>query len=250
MKFLGVVIGLSLASIVIWFKLFYRWHFALLSHLFGIGFFNKLLTSVFLLAESAAPAYLIFDKQFERLQRKLFRATMDMKGVSVTKAQGEDIQYVNAKLSKKQQQQKTADAKSSLQAKLLWKLAGFAVQLLVPADVKESKLMKFARTTVTLPLKVGVPFLLPLFAYFEGYSDSTQLLSQYWEQKGLETPEAQELVASAHSMDYRSFGAVASMLNYLPVLNWFLGLTNAVGAALWAAEIERKKRPLFQRRDL
>ena len=249
-KFLGVVIGLSLASIIIWFKLFYSWHFALLAQVFGAGFFNNILTIVFLLAESAAPVYLIFNKQFERLQRKLFAATMQMKGVNVTKAQSEDLQYVSAKLSKQQQQEKTADAKSSLQAKLLWKVAGIAVQLLVPANVKESKLMKITRTAVTLPLKVGVPFLLPVFAYFEGYSDSTQLLSQYWAQKGLETPEAQELVASAHSMDYRSFGAVASMLNYLPVLNWFLGLTNSVGAALWAAEIERKRRPLFQRRDI
>ena len=44
-----------------------------------------------------------------------------------------------------------------------------------------------------------------------------------------------------------SFGAVASMLNQVPVLNWGLGLTNSVGAALWAASLEKKGGRIFGR---
>lgn len=57
--------------------------------------------------------------------------------------------------------------------------------------------------------------------------------------------DARALVTQRHAIDYRSFGAVAAGLNYVPVLNWLLGLSNTVGAALLAADMEKKQVPLF-----
>lgn len=57
--------------------------------------------------------------------------------------------------------------------------------------------------------------------------------------------DARALVARQHAVDYRSFGLVAAGLGYIPVLNWLLGLSNMVGAALLAADMEKKQVPLF-----
>jgi len=47
-------------------------------------------------------------------------------------------------------------------------------------------------------------------------------------------------MADALSMEYRSFGFVSTSLGYIPAANWLLGLSNAVGAAMWAAQLEKK----------
>jgi hypothetical protein len=41
--------------------------------------------------------------------------------------------------------------------------------------------------------------------------------------------------------------AQATALQYVPVLNWALGLSNHVGAALYAAHLEAKGAPLMRR---
>lgn len=57
--------------------------------------------------------------------------------------------------------------------------------------------------------------------------------------------DSRSLVAKQRSGELRSFGLVAGTLGGLPLLNWFLGLSNMVGAALLAADIEKKATPVF-----
>jgi hypothetical protein len=52
-------------------------------------------------------------------------------------------------------------------------------------------------------------------------------------------------VAKQRSGELRSFGLVAGGLGSLPLLNWVLGLSNMVGAALLAADMEKKQGAMF-----
>lgn len=259
-RFLVTVLAASCVSIILWFHLFYPWHARLLSHLFGTGWFNKMVTTLVVLAEAAAPCYFIFDHRFKRLQHKLFHATLEMCGTRVTPLPPEDQARITAlamqrygaaaaavaappaaaghanstAIHHQQQQQQQPGGVGGMD------LVGLVLPFLIPSPVNESKPMSLARNLVTLPIKLGAPFLLPLFAYYEGYADATQMLSEYWEAKGLTSFAAQRLMADALSMEYRSFGFVSTSLGYIPAANWLLGLSNAVGAAMWAAQLEKK----------
>jgi hypothetical protein len=45
-------------------------------------------------------------------------------------------------------------------------------------------------------------------------------------------------------LDYTLFGMMAVILEMIPILNFFTPITNIVGSALWACDIERYKEPL------
>jgi hypothetical protein len=53
--------------------------------------------------------------------------------------------------------------------------------------------------------------------------------------------DSRAIVAKQRSGELRSFGLVAGGLGSLPLLNWLLGLSNMVGAALLAADMEKKQ---------
>ncbi|WIA22895.1 hypothetical protein OEZ86_009835 [Tetradesmus obliquus] len=75
---------------------------------------------------------------------------------------------------------------------------------------------------------------------------AVRLLSKYWDRKGVpRDADSRSLVAKQRSGELRSFGLVAGTLGGLPLLNWFLGLSNMVGAALLAADMEKKRGPVF-----
>lgn len=45
---------------------------------------------------------------------------------------------------------------------------------------------------------------------------------------------------TANFLLYLRFGIVAAILESLPIIGMFFGFTNATGAALWAAKMEKK----------
>ncbi len=61
----------------------------------------------------------------------------------------------------------------------------------------------------------------------------------YFHKKGL-TAAQQALVVKSRRVEYVAFGAVAFVLNLVPVLNYFFSLASTAGAALWAADIEAR----------
>ena len=62
----------------------------------------------------------------------------------------------------------------------------------------------------------------------------------YFQKKGL-TAAQQALVVKSRRVEYVAFGAVAFVLNLVPVLNYFFSLASTAGAALWAADIEARR---------
>jgi hypothetical protein len=61
-------------------------------------------------------------------------------------------------------------------------------------------------------------------------------------QKGIRDPQEQAALAYEHRWSFRSFGAVAYGLGFVPLLSWILNFVTTVGAALWAADIERRQK--------
>ena len=78
-----------------------------------------------------------------------------------------------------------------------------------------------------------------VFAYLNGFGSTAKLLDHYLVQKDLKRPSDRESWYQLHQREFRMFGAVVFALNLVPVANWLFVFTNTVGAALYAADIER-----------
>ncbi len=61
-------------------------------------------------------------------------------------------------------------------------------------------------------------------------------------QKGIKDWREQAALAYEHRWAFRSFGAVAYGLGFVPLISWLLNFVTTIGAALWAADIERSQR--------
>ncbi len=70
---------------------------------------------------------------------------------------------------------------------------------------------------------------------------ATMAISDYLNQKGITSADAREAVSHLHANQFRSFGAVTFALGCLPILSWLTNFTNTVGAALWAADMEKSR---------
>ena len=64
--------------------------------------------------------------------------------------------------------------------------------------------------------------------------------------RGLKSYEQQMAVADSHKLAYRQFGIAAALLSAVPVASWGFAFSNTVGAALWAADLEKRKVDLFK----
>jgi hypothetical protein len=182
-------------------------------------------------------------------QQQLFVATLQLKGVQVSPLCQADAASIAARLAKQQQQQpattgstpgSSSSSKSSLAVGAASSLAGLAFRILLKPKPNEGLLVRKTRDFVTLGTSLFLPLLLPLYVYRDSHVEASSLLSAYWHSKGVTSAEAQEVVAGARSWELRGFGLVAVGLSYVPVLSWFLGLSNMVGAALYAAALEQQ----------
>lgn len=253
--FLAKVIAVSAASAAVWAYLAWGVHMNIIGSLFGVGLLSKFVTSMALLVESAFPVYLMFHRQFHSMQYKLFDATLKMKGVTIDPLQPQDRQTLEGLLAQHQkqqvEQQKWQKRKSSTISGIVSLLGtrgmDYAVRMLLKPQPREGLVMRKSRDLITLGATVFLPFLVPLIAVRDSHAEAASLLSRYLEKKGVGTVAGQNLVAEHLQWELRGFGVVAASLAYIPLLNWFLGLSNMVGAALLAADLERRQTPLIQR---
>jgi hypothetical protein len=251
LKFLAVVTAASLLLTAAWLHLAWQPHLALVARVCGLNWFAKLVTTLLLLSESALPVYAVFDHRFKRMQQQLFVATLRLKGVQVAPLCQADAASISALLARQQQQQQQQTAaakagasgsssKTSLAVGAASSLAALAFRILLKPKPHEGLLVRKTRDFITLGTSLFLPLLLPLYVYRDSHAEASSLLSAYWASKGVTSLEAQEVVAGARAWELRGFGLVAVGLSYVPVLSWFLGLSNMVGAALYAAALEQR----------
>ena len=75
-----------------------------------------------------------------------------------------------------------------------------------------------------------------LFVFARGKAEGPRFLNRYWQLKG---GKAKEEHVKKVPGAYTAFGTMSVLLEMVPVVGIFFSFTNTVGAALWAAEIEK-----------
>ncbi|KAK6903901.1 hypothetical protein L486_03476 [Kwoniella mangroviensis CBS 10435] len=95
------------------------------------------------------------------------------------------------------------------------------------------------RYILTLPLNlipvVGTVF----FLGFNGFKSGPGYHARYFQLKGYDKVKKSELIKKRRGA-YTAFGTMAMVLNLIPGLSILFTFTNAVGAALWASDLEKK----------
>ena len=88
-----------------------------------------------------------------------------------------------------------------------------------------------------------IPFIgWALFIYFNAAKTAKSYVSPYLKRgRGLTTNAARQQVVDEHEAEFNSFGAVALLLEQVPILGAFFQITNFVGAALWVEKLDAKR---------
>ncbi|PHH60891.1 hypothetical protein CDD81_1052 [Ophiocordyceps australis] len=76
-----------------------------------------------------------------------------------------------------------------------------------------------------------------MFIYLQGRNRGRQVHGRYFQLKKWSTGQQKDWL-NKHVGAYTAFGLVATLLEMVPLASIFFTYTNAVGAALWAADIE------------
>jgi len=231
------VTSVSVGSTVLAFVFLWNFHLQLLSKYFHYLLAARLVTALVLLAEAALPAALFFSHEFEGVQRKLFDETLKLRNVEPEKTSEAETRDLKALACHPPVTPKTIKEPKFL--RIVRPINFFFDVLFVPKlgeTLAISKLREVANRTVGSLL----PFLIPLLAYRDSTWLAAELMKRYWYLKGVTDNEVLKALQGKYVWEYRGFGAVAAALNYVPILNWALGLTNSVGAALLAAKLEQQ----------
>ncbi len=103
-----------------------------------------------------------------------------------------------------------------------------------------------AMTAMSSPLASVVPFAPVLLSFTSGDKATIPFMSNYLRMRGVKSYDQQMAVADSHKLAYRQFGIAAALLSAVPVASWAFAFSNTVGAALWAADLEKRKVDLFK----
>ncbi len=103
----------------------------------------------------------------------------------------------------------------------------------------------FAMTAMTSAPASIVPMLPVLISLMSGDKATVPFMSHYLRMRGLKSYAEQQAVAGTHKLAYTQFGIVAAFLTSVPIASWVFVFSNTVGAALWAADLEKRDVQLF-----
>jgi len=77
-------------------------------------------------------------------------------------------------------------------------------------------------------------------AWFKGMATAKVLHRRYFEAKKM-TPTEVSVFMEEHKWDYRTFGFVAALLEGLPIIGLVFTISNRIGAAMWAFDLEKRQ---------
>ncbi|KZW03292.1 hypothetical protein EXIGLDRAFT_738050 [Exidia glandulosa HHB12029] len=159
-----------------------------------------------------ARAFIIEDSILE-----LFDATLIEQGCAPLVAHGREL-----KSGKKNAYQR------------LGKLVMSPMQRLSPQSI--------AMYFLSLPLNLIPVVGTAIFLLIQGRNSGPGFHARYFQLKEM-TPNARKSFIEEHRGAYTGFGAAASILNLIPFASIPLAFSHSVGAALWAADLEKSKGP-------
>ncbi|KAI0201822.1 hypothetical protein F4808DRAFT_99649 [Astrocystis sublimbata] len=82
-----------------------------------------------------------------------------------------------------------------------------------------------------------------IFVVVQGRTRGKSVHGRYFQLKGWSASQQRNWLEQ-HTGPYTTFGTIATLLEMIPIVSMFFTFTNAVGAALWAADIEAKNSDL------
>lgn len=187
-------------------------------------------TIALIIMETTIPVVLLFYGKRQTIHEKLFMDVLELQGVNVERASPEEHEWIE---QVKDIQRLRLQAESS---RTLSVMATLPSILIDPETMSNYPKLKYF---LTMPLNV-IPIIGQfLFCWLNAMETATVLHHYYYSDlKGL-SREDEAAIVHFKKDEYIEFGLVASALTLLPGLNVILVLTNAIGAALWAADMER-----------
>ncbi|KIK68240.1 hypothetical protein GYMLUDRAFT_35616 [Collybiopsis luxurians FD-317 M1] len=84
-------------------------------------------------------------------------------------------------------------------------------------------------------------------AWFKGMATARMLHRRYFEAKKM-TPAEVAVFMEEHKWDYRTFGFTAALLEGLPIIGLVFTISNRVGAAMWAFDLEKRQHYIAERK--
>ena len=102
-----------------------------------------------------------------------------------------------------------------------------------------------AMTAMTSAPASIIPMLPVLISLLSGDKATVPFMSHYLRMRGVKSFAEQQAVADTHRLAYTQFGVVAAMLTSVPIASWAFVFSNTVGAALWAADLEKRNWQIF-----
>ena len=103
-----------------------------------------------------------------------------------------------------------------------------------------------AMFATTSPLAAFAPLLPLILSIPSGGTATIPFMKQYLRMRGLSSYSEQQAVADSHKLAYTQFGIAVGMITAVPFASWGFVFSNTVGAALWAADLEKQNMQLFQ----
>ncbi|OCF37642.1 hypothetical protein I316_00769 [Kwoniella heveanensis BCC8398] len=97
------------------------------------------------------------------------------------------------------------------------------------------------RKYLFLPLSPSLPLLAPLVTSFLRSITTGEYLHQpYFDTKGMDNDEIWRWVEE-RKWAYRAFGFAASLIESIPIFGLFFSISNRIGAAMWAFDLEKRQ---------
>ena len=215
----------------------YHLQFLLLSRLFGTGFLGRCAVLAALLAEAIVPVYALSERFIRTVRNRLFDTVLKQQGVAhlgaLSSKEKTSLRATNAQDERWEQEQ-------GRKWGLLWKVFTYLTSTFLQPSATESSFRQYVRMACTFPINSLMPIGPILYAYLNGFGSAATLMDHYVVQKAVSKPADREAIYQANKNNFRMFGAVVLALNLLPVANWLFLFTNTVGAALWAADMEKQ----------
>ncbi|KAL3135698.1 hypothetical protein ABBQ38_006169 [Trebouxia sp. C0009 RCD-2024] len=228
---------ISLTALAVLWITTYRLQFLALSQLFGTGFLGRCAVLLALLAEAIIPVYVFSERFIRAVRNRLFDTVLRQQGIS----------HLSALSTKERISLRTNAAEDErLEQKrgqnwgLAWRLGKYVAATFLQPSATESSIKQYMRMACTLPVTSLMPIGPIVYAYLNGFGSAAALMDHYLLQKAVSKPADREAVYQANITQFRMFGAVVFALNLVPIANWLFLFTNTVGAALWAADMERQ----------
>ncbi|KDR86127.1 hypothetical protein GALMADRAFT_219127 [Galerina marginata CBS 339.88] len=107
----------------------------------------------------------------------------------------------------------------------------------------------FVKRVLLSPFQV-YPFVgMVVSAWFKAIGTSRSLHRRYFEAKKM-TPQQVGVFIEERKWDYRIFGFTAALLENLPIIGLLFTVSNRVGAAMWAHDLEKRQHYVAEERKL